>query len=100
MPAANPTIPARVPLRTIAAEAMHTRLIPPGTRVELELDVQERDKYGRLLAYVWRGDTLVNAELLKAGMATVMTIPPNVRRADYFYKLQQQARNRKAGFWR
>ncbi len=77
-----------------------TRLLPAGTLVGLEPDVQGRDKYGRVLAYVWKGDAMVNAELLKAGMAMVMTIPPNVRYADEFHRLQQQARKRRAGLWR
>ncbi len=77
-----------------------TRLLPAGTRVGLEPDVQGRDKYGRVLAYVWKGDTMGNAELLKAGMASIMTIPPNVRYADDFHRLQQQARKRRAGLWR
>ena len=76
------------------------RLLPAGTRVELEPDVEERDKYGRVLAYVWKGGIMVNAELIKAGMATVMTIPPNVKNAEYFYVLQKDARKRRAGFWR
>ncbi len=77
-----------------------TRILPAGTRVGLEPDVQGRDKYGRVLAYVWKNDVMVNAELLKAGMAMVMTIPPNVKYADEFHRLQQQARKRRAGLWR
>ena len=71
-----------------------------GRRVRLELDVQTRDRYGRLLAYVWVGDTMVNAELVRLGYAQVMTVPPNVRYQDLFVKLQRQARDAHRGLWR
>ena len=71
-----------------------------GRRARLELDVQTRDRYGRLLAYVWVGDTMVNAELVRLGYAQVMTVPPNVRYQDLFLKLQRQAREAARGLWR
>ena len=71
-----------------------------GRRVRLELDVQTRDRYGRLLAYVWVGDTMVNAELVRLGYAQVMTVPPNVRYQDLLVKLQRQARDAHRGLWR
>jgi micrococcal nuclease len=71
-----------------------------GRRVRLELDVQTRDRYGRLLAYVWVGDTMINAELVRLGYAQVMTVPPNVRYQDLFVKLQRQARDAHRGLWR
>jgi len=72
-----------------------------GTRhVRLETDVQTRDRYGRLLAYVWVGDTMVNAELVRRGYAQVMTVPPNVRHQALFVKLQRDARDAGRGLWR
>jgi micrococcal nuclease len=75
------------------------RTLVSGRRVRLETDVQERDRYGRLLAYVWIGDTMVNAELLRRGYAQVMTIPPNVRHQALFVKLQREAREGGQGLW-
>ena len=69
-------------------------------RVRLELDVQTRDRYGRLLAYVWVGDLMVNAELVRLGYAQVMTVPPNVRHQALFLKLQRDAREAGRGLWR
>jgi micrococcal nuclease len=69
-------------------------------QVRLELDVQERDRYGRLLAYVWIGETMVNAELVRRGYAQVMTIPPNVRHQELLVKLQRDARQAERGLWR
>jgi micrococcal nuclease len=81
------------------AHAVNRRLVE-GKRVRLELDVQPRDRHGRLLAYVWTGDTMVNAELLRLGYAQVMTVPPNVRHQALFLKLQRAARNSHRGLWR
>jgi len=67
--------------------------------VRLEFDVQERDQYGRLLAYVFVGDIFVNAWLVENGYAQVMTIPPNVRYAERFLELQQKAREEGKGLW-
>jgi micrococcal nuclease len=71
-----------------------------GRAVRLELDVQSRDRYGRLLAYVWVGDRMVNAELVRGGYAQVMTIPPNVRYQAMFLALQRDARDAGRGLWR
>ena len=70
-----------------------------GQRVRLELDVQSRDRYGRLLAYVWVGDTMVNAELVRRGYAQVTTVPPNVRHQALFLRLQREARAAARGLW-
>ena len=72
--------------------------------VRLEPDVQLRDRYGRLLAYVWvkRADgveVMVNAELVRLGYAQVMTVPPNVRHAELFRKLAVEAREHRRGLW-
>ena len=81
------------------AAEVNRRLVE-GQAVRLELDVQERDRYGRLLAYVWIGDLMINAELLRLGYAQVMTIPPNVRYQEVFLKLQREAREAGRGLWR
>jgi len=75
-------------------------MLPPGRRVGLELDVEPRDREGRLLAYVWREDaTLVNLALLDAGYARLLTIPPNVRHADRFRACLADARAARRGLW-
>lgn len=70
-----------------------------GLDVRLELDVEERDRYGRLLAYVWVGDELFNETLVREGYAQVLTIPPNVKYAERFVALQQEAREAEVGLW-
>jgi micrococcal nuclease len=81
-----------------AAAALNRELVS-GRRVRLELDTQARDRHGRLLAYVWVADTMVNAELVRRGFAQVMTVPPNVRHQSLFLKLQREARAAGRGLW-
>ena len=77
-----------------------TKQLVEGRQVRLEFDVQQRDKYARLLAYVYLQDgTFVNAQILKAGYAQVMTMPPNVKYQDLFLNLQQEAREQRRGLW-
>lgn len=72
-----------------------------GESVRLEFDLNRIDQYGRTLAYVYKLDgTFVNAELVKNGYAMVVTIPPNVKYADEFAKLQQEAREHNLGLWK
>ena len=81
--------------------AQFTRnLLPSGTSVKIEYDVERRDHYGRLLGYLWlsNGDML-NEAIIKGGYAYPLTIPPNVRYQDRFLKAFQDARNAKRGLW-
>ena len=68
--------------------------------VRLELDVQERDPEGRMLAYVWLGDVMVNAELIGHGFGQVVTGGPNVRHQETLLRRQEQARAAKLGIWK
>jgi len=82
-----------------ASEA--NRKLVDGKTVRLEFDVQQLDKYGRTLAYVYLEDgTFVNARLVEHGYAAVMTVPPNVKHQELFLKLQREAREEKRGLWR
>jgi micrococcal nuclease len=80
------------------ASAFLERLVE-GRHVRLELDAEERDRYGRLLAYVYRDGLFVNAELVRRGYAQVATFPPNVRHAGELLRLQRQARATSRGLW-
>lgn len=63
-------------------------------------DVEPRDKYGRLLAYIWTSDgKLVNLEMVRDGYAVLYTIAPNVRYADQLKAAQREAREKKKGLW-
>jgi len=83
------------------ASAKTAELLPPGTRVELESDVQGLDRYGRNLAYVWRegGMLMVNQQLVAEGYALTLTIPPNVKYAEQFAAAVEAARTNGLGLW-
>jgi micrococcal nuclease len=76
------------------------RELVAGKHVRLEMDAQARDRYGRLLAYVWVDGVMVNAELVLRVYAQVMTVPPNVRYQRLFLALQREARQSGRGLWR
>lgn len=77
-----------------------TRKLVEGKRVRLEFDVEKYDRYKRILAYVYLTDgTFVNAKIVQEGYASLMTYPPNVKYADEFLKLYQQARESRRGLW-
>jgi micrococcal nuclease len=76
-------------------------LVKPGDLITIEFDAQERDRYGRLLCYVYLSNgKMLNEEVVKAGYANVMTIPPNVKYKDKFLKAYQEARESKRGLWK
>ena len=103
-----------------------TKMLAEGKMVFLEFDVEKRDRHGRLLAYVYidtgmpenghfllktalifayvnysgKSCLFLNAAIIGNGYATPMTIPPNVKYADLFKKLYQEAREDKRGLWR
>ncbi len=82
------------------ASAFTTSLLPEGTPLNLERDVEARDKYGRLLAYAYLTDgTFVNLEIIRRGYAHVLTIPPNVAHADEFVQAARAAHAANAGLW-
>jgi micrococcal nuclease len=82
------------------ASAFNTRLVA-GERVRLVLDDEARDRYGRLLAYVYRArdGLFVNAALVRRGYAVALTIPPNVAHADELRRLAASARRKQRGLW-
>jgi len=63
------------------------------------LDAPLRDGEGRLLAYVYVGDLMVNAELVRQGYAQVETFPRHVNYQRLLLKLQREAEAAKRGLW-
>lgn len=71
-----------------------------GQLVLLETDVEERDRYGRLLAYMYLPNgIMVNALLVDEGYAQMATFPPNVRYVEVFHAFQTSAREGNLGLW-
>jgi len=76
-------------------------LIKPGDEVRIEFDVEKRDRYGRLLGYIYLLDgRMINEEIVKAGYASLLTHPPNVKYQNRFLRAYKEARENKRGLWR
>jgi micrococcal nuclease len=76
-----------------------TEQLIEGEQVELRFGAERRDRYDRLLAYVYLGERFVNAELVRLGYARTLEIAPNVDFAERFLRLQQAAANAGLGLW-
>ncbi len=76
-------------------------LVKPGDLITIEYDVKQMDRYKRLLGYVYLPNgKMLNEEIVKAGYASALTIPPNEKYQGTFLKAYQDARRDKLGFWK
>ena len=75
------------------------RQLVEGKQVYLERDISETDKYGRLLRYVYVDSILVNAELVRRGLAEARAYPPDTKYQDSLEKLEAAAREAGRGMW-
>jgi len=97
------SVKPNTPVQCFAKEAsarLHS-LLPDRTPVRLVPDTEKRDRYGRLLAYVYRDSDglFVNLDLVRGGYARVLTFRPNVIHAAEFEQAAQQARQSSRGLW-
>ncbi len=68
--------------------------------VNVELDVEHRDRYGRLLGYLLdKKGQLINEKMIENGYAMLYTIPPNVKYTERFIAAQKRAQMRRVGVW-
>jgi micrococcal nuclease len=76
-------------------------LVPKSTTIRIEPDVEQRDRYGRYLGYVFRAQDglFVNLEMARVGMAVPLTFPPNVAYADQFVSAGNAAQAAGIGLW-
>lgn len=86
------------PFASAATRAL-TAMAPPGARVRLERDVQDRDRYDRALRYVWIERGMVNWAMVRGGHAVMLTYPPNVQHVDAIERAQDSAQADDAGLW-
>ncbi|HBU02697.1 MAG TPA: hypothetical protein DEB20_09260 [Acidimicrobiaceae bacterium] len=93
----------RKPVQCFGREASERteELLPPGTIVRLEHDIEKHDAYNRLLAYVWRASDglFVNLDLVAGGYADILSIPPNTAHADAFRAAMTAAKATPVGLW-
>jgi micrococcal nuclease len=86
-----------------AADALNIYL-PGGTTLWLERDVSDRDRFGRLLRFVWvekprEGAVLVNEWLVLNGLASARVYPPDDEHASLLARSEEEARKARAGMW-
>jgi micrococcal nuclease len=83
------------------ASAALVELLPPGSTVRIERDTEPRDRYGRLLLYLFRAedDLPVNRWLVANGLADTAFYEPNTSRALELTRARADARSRGAGLW-
>lgn len=94
------TVDPRRPVECFGKEAsVKNEELVQGKVVELEKDISERDVYGRLLRYIWVGDTLINEQLVREGYARVSTYPPDVKYEDVLLESERFARGNEKGLW-
>ncbi|OCT15831.1 hypothetical protein A8709_09385 [Paenibacillus pectinilyticus] len=89
------------PVQPFALDASnYAKTMLTGKDVQLELDVSERDKYARLLCYLYIGDQMFNELLLENGYARVAYVyPPNVKYVDQFREIQKTAQQKALNIW-
>lgn len=90
----------RRPVECFGKEASEkNKELVEGKEVELEKDVSETDKYGRLLRYVYVDNLLVNDYLVRNGYAYASSYPPDVTYQKQFLESQREAQIQKLGLW-
>ena len=93
----------RKPVQCFGHEASDrtAQLLPKGTVVRLELDLEERDAFNRLLAYVWRASDglFINLDLVAQGYADILSIAPNTGHADELRAAMTAAKSANRGLW-
>jgi micrococcal nuclease len=70
-----------------------------GMDIQMEKDVSETDRYGRLLRYVYVNGVMVNDVLVREGYAEASPYPPDVKYQDWLEKSEQEARDSNKGLW-
>jgi micrococcal nuclease len=103
------TVKSGSPVQPFGEEAsQYTKSQLEGKKVYLETDAEEKDSYGRTLAYVYVAEpqapdeisqNMFNAMLLRGGYAQLMTIKPNVKYQTLFQDLQKNAHAQNKGLW-
>jgi micrococcal nuclease len=94
------TVDPRKPVQCFGVEASNkNKELVGGKTVRLEKDITDRDKYGRLLRYVWLGDMLINQVLTEQGFAKSYSYPPDIKYQNKFVEAERTAREDKLGLW-
>jgi len=94
------TVDPRKPIQCFGVEASKkNKELVEGKEARLEKDITDKDKYGRLLRYVYVDNLFINLELVKQGFATSYTYPPDIKYQAEILAAERQAREANRGLW-
>lgn len=75
------------------------RELVEGKEVRLEKDVNETDRYGRLLRYVYVDEVFINEYMVKEGFAFAVSYPPDIGKQDILINAEKEAKEQNRGLW-
>lgn len=88
------------PLALQAREQLTQLIEGSGRQIQLQYDVERKDRYGRTLAHAFlRDGRSITEQMLQTGLATSLIIPPNLHHADCYSEAGNRAQKRKQGVW-
>jgi micrococcal nuclease len=89
------------PVQCFGAEASAylEQLLPEGTQVRLERDVEARDRFDRLLLYLYKDEVFINKEMVRAGFANARSYRPNTARQNVLDSALAEAKRANVGLW-
>ena len=94
------TVDPRKPVQCFGIEASKkNKELVEGKNVRLEKDITDKDKYGRLLRYVYIDNLFINLELVKQGFAFSYTYPPDIKYQAEILAAEAEAREANRGLW-
>lgn len=78
---------------------LYNKKMTEGKKIRIEYDKKKRDRYGRLLGYVFVKDGLLNSILLRKGLAVIDLRAPNFKYLDLLAKSFQEGIKKRKGIW-
>src|SRR3989338_1163491 len=94
------TVDPRRPVGCFGQEASNaTKSLLEGKWIRMETDITDKDKYKRLLRYVWINNVFINEYLVRQGYALSYSYPPDTKYQGLFDAAEIEAQENKQGLW-